>query len=199
MQRVAWAEKLLDGDNLNLWELPVVGHLASWLPFGTRPTLNAALRHDCFVDALVIFAEDRFYRQAALGIATFYETLRVLAHPLLHVSARDAGIIAAVGAAQNVDGSALCQNLRPFILGLHQRTRRAFCLLALVLRALRGLLRMGALGGPQRQLWHPHHKDFPLQRYPARLKHAGANEFAQGFEIGGSGFATIDQKIAMQL
>src|SRR5580704_8468207 len=24
MQRVAWAEKLLDGDDLNLWELPVV-------------------------------------------------------------------------------------------------------------------------------------------------------------------------------
>src|SRR3984893_19518475 len=25
MQRVAWAEKLLDGNDLNLWELPVVG------------------------------------------------------------------------------------------------------------------------------------------------------------------------------
>src|ERR1700730_17103040 len=45
--------------------------------------LEAPLRRDRLINAFVIFAENKFYRQAALGIAAFNETLRVLAHPFV--------------------------------------------------------------------------------------------------------------------
>jgi len=70
---------------------------------GARPAFDAPLRCDRFVNALLIFTENKLDGQAALRIAAFYETLCVLTHPLPHRPARDAGIIAAVGAAQNVD------------------------------------------------------------------------------------------------
>ena len=47
-------------------------------------------------------------------------------------------------------------------------------------------------------LWHSHPQNFPFERDPACFLDAGADEFAQAFEIGGGGLAPIDQKIAMK-
>ncbi len=67
-----------------------------------RPTLDPPLRRNLIDDPLVVFGKDQLHGPSREGVAG-RQALRVLAHTLFHGAAGDAGVVAAVGAKEDID------------------------------------------------------------------------------------------------
>src|SRR6516165_11659513 len=59
---------------------------------GTRPAFDAALGGYRFIDAFIIFAEDKLHRQTAGRVAALDKTLRVFAHAFFDTAMCDASV-----------------------------------------------------------------------------------------------------------